>query len=180
MEKENVQLYTSIGEFVSKVNNFEFLINSMLELIITSVAEVSKNEDILNETIDFIQEQSIRIRINHIILLLSMNDNQSLEVLNCIEYLKEFSKFYNKHIRNIRDFVAHNPLIQGDISKVISSRRYKGKLNSITVEGIEKETQALGPKLDGLFENLKIISKYYKAEIVRELNKQLPITASKQ
>ncbi|WP_273210397.1 hypothetical protein [Runella zeae] len=169
-ENQQIKYYTIIGEFVSKVNTFEFIVNVMLEQIVGTYSENSTNKDLLNDTIDFIQEQSLRIRINQIILLITMNNQANAELEDAVESLKGFSKYYNKSIRNVRDFIAHNPFLEGETLKIVSSRRYQGKLNSMTLTDIEEHTKALIPKIKELFSTAEIIAKYYPVEVTRELN----------
>ena len=152
--------YEIIGEFVAKVNSLEFVINSMLEQIIGQYT-FEANKNITEEIIDHIEEQSIKIRINQIILFLYMTKKENVEIQTIIIDLKEFASYYNKNIRNIRDFIAHNTLMVGpDIKKVVSSRRYKGKLDSMEMQEIQKHTEQLGPKIDSLF---KISEKNFRS-----------------
>lgn len=169
-DNQQIKFYTIIGEFVSKVNTFEFIVNVMLEQIVGTYSENSTNKDVLNDAIDFIQKQSLRRRINHIILLITINNQENVELEDAVERLKNFSKYYNKSIRDVRDFIAHNPFLEGETLKIVSSRRYQGKLNSMTLTDIEGHTKALTPKIKELFSAAEIISKYFPAEVTRELN----------
>ncbi len=75
MEDNIKEDYKVIGEFVSKVNIIEFLINSCIEMLITHSI---KNEDYQNDIfyfIDSIHKLSLRDRISFIITILSSKDD---------------------------------------------------------------------------------------------------------
>ncbi len=103
--KNSREQFEVIGEFVSKVNFMEFTINILLEKIIMQYSEISDIKDIAEYTVDHIEEQSVKNRINFIILFLVMTNGDSEVVKRAIIELKDFAKYYNKYIRNIRDFM---------------------------------------------------------------------------
>ena len=105
VDKQNS--YQIIGEFVTKVNTIEFLVNFIIEQVVGQYSEGidSKIED---DIIKEIQKTSIRIRIHHIILFLNMTKGEDENVRKCIEALKAFANYYNANIRDLRDFIAHN------------------------------------------------------------------------
>lgn len=170
-KNKHKKFYTTIGEFMSKVNSIELYINIVLEKIIYENASKLKGKKVTEEVIDVIQAESIKRRINFIILFISMTNEIDSKVSKIIEELKSFSTFYNKHIRDVRDFVAHNPLtISSDRTKMVSSRRYKGKLNSLELASLIDTSELLNEKLNKLDCIAVKLSEIYPYEIKRELN----------
>ena len=98
-----------------------------------------------------------------------MTNGDKQVVQHAIVQLKDFAKYYNRSIRDIRDFIAHNPYMKGKNHLVISSRRYKGKHNSLSIEDLKTHLNNLQPKVFELFKLAEELSTIYPAEIVREL-----------
>lgn len=164
---KNDKFYLLLGEFLSKVNSLEFFVNIMLETVIGNYSNKIPKKN-TEEIIDFTQEQSLSKRINHLCLFLVMTKPKETELI--VSDLIGFSKMYNKEIRNYRDFIAHNPLISGEKnSKIVSSRRYKGKLNSLNID----ELNALNDKTIESVKEINQISilifNLYPLDVVRSL-----------
>ena len=173
MQFHQDEAYKIIGEFTTKANSIEFLVNNLLERIIGQYAKILENPEAAHDTIDHIEAQSIRVRVNIIVLFLQMTNGKEGDIQRIIQCLKEFSKHYNKSIRPIRDFIAHNPYLGTSSSitgRIISSRRYQKGLNSLTLDEIKIGSESLIPILKQLSKAGSDIAIYYPdAEIVREI-----------
>jgi len=71
-------------------------------------------------------------------------------VQRAIVQLTDFGKYYNNSIKDIRDFIAGNPFVQGN-ALVVSSRRYKGKINSLKIQELKLHVTDLTPKIHEIF-----------------------------
>jgi hypothetical protein len=170
-EEANTKVhYELIGEFVAKVNSIEFIVNILLEKIIEQYSSTLSIEDAAEYTIDHIEQQSLKIRINLIIVLLTMTNSDKEVVKGAVERLKDFARYYNKTIRDIRDFIAHNPYMKGGDYLIVSSRRYKGKLNSLKIDDLKAHIKTLIPFITDLFKVVEELSDLYPKKIVRELS----------
>jgi hypothetical protein len=164
------EVFKIVATFLTLANTMELAINHMLEQIILEYKDNFESKGDTDEIIDFIQEQSVRTRINHIILFLSMTKATELPIREVMKELKKFAKYYNKNIRSIRDFIAHNTFLTGKETKLVSSRRFKGKQDSIKIDEIEKAIKDITPKSKELFTISTIIAHYYKSIIVRDIS----------
>lgn len=169
------QAYSLIGEFVSKANTIEFLVNVCLEQIINNLQGSNLDHKLeINYTIDNIHEQSVRARISNIILLLTVSNESSPPIEDLISFFKNLYKHYNKKIRDNRDFIAHNPYIEGT-QQIINSRRFKReiKLQSIAISDLPELTREITPILLELNERLELIQTLYPGdEVIRDFKHQ--------
>ncbi len=175
-ESTTENYYELVGRFLSVANTIEFLVNSILEVLVGKYALVEELKDSVNETIDHIQEQSIRTRVNYIIILLTISKGESTDIRKVITELQEFVKFYNKSVRNVRDFIAHNPIIVTENNtikemKIVSSRRYKkSKLESMSIVALESVLSELIPYCKRLNDLTAVaIQKHYQHEPIRDI-----------
>ena len=126
---------------------------------------------VYSELIDLMHEQSIKKRINFVALFVHMTKPEEQQLLEAVAELVEFSKYYNKHLRDYRDFVAHNPvMISTDNEKIISSRRYKAKLDSVHISYLVEQNEVLISKIKEVFAINEIVFAHYPTEIVRDLS----------
>lgn len=170
LERNLKDQYEVIGEFVSKVNSREFFVNILLEKIILKYSHVFDIQESAEYTIDHIETQSLKIRINLIIVFLAMSDTDDEKIQRAIVHLKDFVKWYNKYIRDIRDFIAHNPYVKSNDDLVVSSRRYKGKLNSIKIQDLRTHVTDLTPKIREISDLIYELSVIYPEEVTREFS----------
>lgn len=158
-----------VGEFVTKVNTFEFLINSMIEQVLVHYSPVMGMKKQADTMIDLLEGSSIRVRIESLIVLLVLTNSDNPFVEEIVDRLKDHAVYYNKDVRKIRDFIAHNPTFEGENLRVISARRMQSGMNSLELSEIEKVTKEIGPKVKEWFETLALINQLYPVELVREI-----------
>jgi hypothetical protein len=162
------KVYSLIGEFVSKANTIEFLVNICLEQILNNLQRPNDGHKAeINYTIDNIHEQSGRARISNIILLLTISVEISPPIEELISFFKTLYKHYNKKIRDNRDIIAHNPYIEGT-QQIINSRRFKRdvKLQSILISDLPQLINEITPYLIVLNEQTEFIQTLYPGEEV--------------
>lgn len=162
--------YLLIGEFVSKVNTLELAVNTSLEKIIGSYPYKFPKKN-TEDLIDFTQEQSVTKRINFLATLLAITKPNETEEI--ISDLFKFLKDYNKKIRKYRDFIAHNPMINAQNGTIIiSSRRYKGNLNSLEVVELRDLIPVVTEMVHETFDISARISQLYPYVVVRQITKK--------
>ena len=158
-----------IGRFINSNNSFEFQINIILEIIFDFIRK--ENEGSLKiDLIDYFHEASLNKRMELLVFsLLTLNIGErkfDSEILLLIEIKNSFTKKF----QTTRDLVAHNPLIPiaGDYL-ITSSRRYKGKSNSIGIDELEKLSDDLAMINQSCNELASMIQGKLKIEPVRDL-----------
>jgi len=147
--------YKNVGEFVSKVNTFEFFVNQMIERIILESEASFPNKVMLDGIITSIEEQSISKRCHYLILLILMKDIDADKKADMVSKLNLFANYYNKQLRDTRDFIAHNmtmtafsPLDKTSASMIIPSRRTRGKITHLKESDIMSKNADLVPIIE--------------------------------
>lgn len=166
------EFYKETGELLSKINGLDFLVNGLIEKIISEYSSELDGNKITEEIIDHINQESLKKRISFIIIFTSMTLNITDKLKNDFLKLKQFATYYNKNIKDIRDFIAHNPIIITDKSpKLISSRRFvKNKLNALELNKLKQVNIELSSKADEFHTLISKLSRNYKFIISRELS----------
>lgn len=168
---QNNKVYIAIAKLLTTVNSVEFIINATIEMLISYfTSELNKNNR--DSAIQFIEQESMTKRINLLLVFLCMVKGNDSEINDIIKRLTEFLKYYNSEIRDIRDFIAHNPYIQTQ-DKIIGSRQYrnKGAITSLTFENIESASESLIPQLKEIFNIAAILQSKFKAYPIRDISK---------
>jgi hypothetical protein len=176
--------YAVVGEFVTKANTIEYLVNVILEMITTHIGEQnSVSNDEITYSLDEIHKQSIRTRISNIVLLLTALHPNANDVQYAIDCLKRLYKIYNKELRNMRDFVAHNPLSYvAPNARILNSRRYRSDnpIQSLDLKDLEIANAKMLELINEMSQVIGIVSTNCPVDIMagREFTKP-PVKESK-
>ncbi|GLU56118.1 hypothetical protein Dfri01_55790 [Dyadobacter frigoris] len=145
-------------------------------MILGTYGDTLGSKAILEDVVDHVEEHSLRIRIYQIILFLNMTKRDEPVVKEAMEKLKLFANYYNKNLRDIRDFVAHNTVVtHEEVPRIVSSRRYKGKLNSLDVADLQTHVDELPKIMTELLELGGKLQVLYPYEAERELTKKVGV-----
>ncbi len=166
MYKQNEKIYFQSGKFLSLANLIEFYLNTILEQIIYDYSSSIKGENKKEELIDIIERQSIKNRFNYLILFISMVEKERGEMKACISDLIKINSFYQKEIKPIRDYIAHNPILHkfGSEPKFISSKRYKGNKDreNINIKEMDKIITKISNEIEKIHNIFASINSCFK------------------
>jgi len=170
----NDEQYIVYGKLFSMLNSVELMVNVLIESIILSKKLNGNSNKLLLNSIDKIEQLSIKERVAFLVVLINISYPKPEDIEVIAEKLKEFADYYNSKIRDYRDFIAHNPLIfkeNANDAIIISARRINDKLNSMSIEEIKKQREQLQPEIEKFSLLCANIQDCYSHKPIREISR---------
>jgi hypothetical protein len=162
-----------IGKLLSNFNCVELFVNNIIEAIVLTKTLTGDGNMLLHYSINEIEKLSVKARISFAVVLINITFPKPDEIEDIAKRLKDFADYYNKNIRDFRDFIAHNPLtIKNDTKegRVISSRMSQDKFNSLTIEALQEKADVIQIKIEELLRLTVHICHHYSYKPTRELS----------
>ena len=166
-QAEQEKAFAIVGKFVSIANGIELMVNGCLEIIIGKYDFELSSFGGVKSILENIQKQSIRDRILTTCLMLKMTSDNNQKIEAIISELSLIATDYNKNVRPVRDFLAHNPLTYNKHTKehiVVSSRYKTEKIDYLSLEDVQTSQTKAGEIGDKLSKIAGEIGRFYKSD----------------